>query len=150
MTSIQDHELNASLRADKLTQNQYRSLQYHFVTFFIEHLLDVAKTFEGDLIEFLVMATVQQARIRADELSRQHALVNTSTVADITGIPRETVRRKLLSLEKQGRVQHVEKVGWEVPASSCDTVAREVLAELDRGGVERVLKLDRLISAGAR
>jgi hypothetical protein len=45
--------------------------------------------------------------------------VRASDLARLTGIPRETVRRKLLSLEAAGRARHVAS-GWVADAGACE------------------------------
>ena len=87
-------------------RNNYLHFQYEFVEFFTEHLADLSKTFRGDLQLVLVLAVVGQLHLRGlmnDQ--RTAAGISASRLADVTGVPRETVRRKLESLEKLGLVE---------------------------------------------
>jgi predicted ArsR family transcriptional regulator len=67
---------------------------------------------------------------------------NASRVADITKIPRQTVRRKLQSLEARGWIERECQVG---PIGSCpagaQSTARRDLDDLDRRVIHRVARL---------
>lgn len=128
---------------ESLPRDQYRLLQYKFVQVFTEHLLDVSRTFEGDLLEVVVLATIGQAYLRGDELGKENAAINASNIANATGIPRQTVRRKLLSLKTRGWVEQTDIGAWQLVLVGDEALAREELAALDQRGVERVLKLVR-------
>ncbi len=130
-----------------LSRDDYRLLQYHFVELFVGHLLDASKGFGGDLTELVVMATVGQAHIRGDQLGREHGPINATRISDVTGIPRQTVRRKLESLQKRGWVQQIDGGGWQVVIEESEAVARRDLAELDRSGIRRALKMIRATAA---
>jgi Fic family protein len=89
--------------------NHYNATQYHWVQFFSEHMADVSRALGGDLQQALILAVVGQAalehvRNRRDRAAAQHELggVNASRLSDITGIPRQTVRRKLDLMARQG------------------------------------------------
>jgi predicted transcriptional regulator len=89
---------------------------------FCELLVTLRRQFGGDLDRMLVLAvigsrTLSQGRIdgmcyggfmkaeRADE----PAPINLQSIADYTGIPRETVRRKLHDLERAGWITRRDK-----------------------------------------
>ncbi len=132
--------------AEELSRDEFRLLQYHFVELFVGHLLDVSKAFRGDLTELFVMATVGQAHIRGDELGHDHAPINATSISEVTGIPRQTVRRKLQALEKRGWVQQIDGKGWQLAMDGSEAVARLDLPDLTQGGINRVLKLIRATS----
>jgi predicted transcriptional regulator len=128
-----------------LPRAQYRLIQYHFVQFFVEHLSDASRVFDGDLQEMLVLAVIGQTYMRADELGRENAPINASRIAETTGIPRQTVRRKLQSLEKRGWIQQIEGGAWQLVVEDMEAIARGDLSELDNRGMERILKFVRRV-----
>lgn len=83
-------------------------------------LIQLRKNFDNDLELMLVLAvigdrtrpgtwqpepiTYRQITRRKDEEHQQFP-INTQSIADYTGIPRETVRRKVLLLESKGWVE---------------------------------------------
>lgn len=124
-----------------LSREEYRLLQYHFVQFITEHLSDVSRVFNGDLQEVLVLAIIGQVYMHADEQGRENAPIAATRIAEVTNIPRQTVRRKLQSLERRGFIYQIESGGWQLVVRDKEAVAREGLAELDRRGIERLIKL---------
>ena len=107
--------------------NKNRLRQHHFeVTyvlgrFFTEHLIRVYKAFDGDLTAAIVLGTIGQYNYRRyyDEIGKdapegfQHLAArgahleharpcNAMSVSQSTGIPRETVRRKIRELIARG------------------------------------------------
>jgi predicted transcriptional regulator len=146
-------KLASSCAATKSTQRvdlpreQYRLIQYHFVQFFVEHLSDASRVFHGDLQEILVLAVIGQTFMRAEEIGRKNAPINASRISETTGIPRQTVRRKLLSLEQRGWIQQIEGGAWQLITDDLDVVARQDLAELDKRSIERILKFVRTINS---
>lgn len=137
-------------RADILQrfEENYVPTQYALVQFVSEHLADCSRAFKGDLVAMLVLAIIGQAHLTALRNGRggsgeQHvpAGVHALRIADITAIPRETVRRKLSSLKDLGWIDHVES-GWVlVSAPGGTTNARRDLTDLDRRGLERLARL---------
>jgi hypothetical protein len=92
--------------------------------FFTEHFIRVYKAFDGDLTAAIVLGTIGQHNFRRyyDELGKDapegwHQLVtrgahleyarpcNAMSVSESTGIPRETVRRKIRQLIARGWVR---------------------------------------------
>jgi hypothetical protein len=126
-------------------RERYRLFQYHFVQFFVEHLSDASRVFEGDLQEMLVLAVIGQAYMRADELGRENAPINACRISETTGIPRQTVRRKLQLLQRRGWVQQIEGGAWQLTVHESEAAARIGLAELDRRGMERIQKFVRTV-----
>lgn len=135
---------------EDLSRDEFRLLQYHFVELFLGNLLDASKAFQGDLTELVVMATVGQAHIRGDELGHTHAPINATSISEITGIPRQTVRRKLQTLEKRGWVQQTDNKGWQLAMRDAEAVAKLDLPDLTRRGINRALKMIRANAALAR
>jgi DNA-binding MarR family transcriptional regulator len=107
---VADTDRRVEFLAQKFAED-YPSYQYAFVEFLVAHLTDIAKAFDGDLQQALILAVIGQVRLRArrqaevsgDALPPPEDLsITASRLADVTGIPRETVRRKLKLLEARG------------------------------------------------
>jgi len=118
------------------------------VEFFTEHLADVSRAFRGDLQQVLLLATVGQMTLRALSAAAGGAVsgaadsITASRLADVTGIPRETARRKLALLAARGWIEADDAKGWRIARRGKRTAkVREDLAGLDRRGVERALRL---------
>lgn len=142
-------------RADEVAQvfgEDYRAYQYCFVEFLIEHLSDVSRTFRGDLQAALVLALVGQAWLGAarsaaaagagpETLPPARTSTSASRIADITGIPRQTVRRKLARLEDRGWIRRNADGSVRLVAEGGETAARRDLSEIDRRALLRVARL---------
>ena len=92
----------------------YVDYQYIFVQFLIEHLCDVGAAFKGDYQSMLVLAVIGQTRLHAVRSQRDGLndatdnvfaeSCNATSISEIAGIPRQTVRRKLADLVDRGMV----------------------------------------------
>lgn len=135
-------------------EENYLHYQYCFVEFFLEHLGDVSKTFNGDLQQVLILGLVGQVRLNAVKravMSGQdpahpeplETLISASRLADVSGIPRQTVRRKLALLEAQGWVVQAQDGGWYliVDPQSGESPVKQDLDELDRRARARIARL---------
>ncbi len=136
-----------------LFDKKYLVMQYHFVQFIAEHLADVSRVFEADLQSVLVLALVGQmeieARIRSnfsgegkmppEALVGKPPRINASSIAEVSGIPRETVRRKLEGLAQRGWVERDANGLWHIRTDNSElTPARRELFDIDRRGMERL------------
>lgn len=141
----------ASEIRDVFAEN-YLDYQYRFVEFFVEHLEDVSRVFRGDLQQMLVLAIIGQVKlraIRAAGLMAQDPLsptllrdgISASRIADVTAIPRQTVRRKLALLQQRGWVEQLPDNSWTICHRDGITGARVDLAEVDQRAIERVAHL---------
>jgi hypothetical protein len=130
----------------------YRAYQYRFVEFFIEHLADISRAFRGDLQAMIVLALVGQVQMRATrvaveagmdprELPTERVSMSASRIADVTGIPRETVRRKLGLLEDRGWIRCNPDRSWRLVVLDDRVPARTDLNEIDTRAIERVARL---------
>ncbi len=125
--------------------NRYVEVQYAYVRFLSEHLTDCSKTFGGDFAQMMILAVIGQSHLsvfmtKDADRPMQYGLT-ALRLADITGLPRETVRRKLALLEAR---QWIEKSahGWALRHSDGDqTVARQALSDLDSRGLDRLAQL---------
>jgi hypothetical protein len=144
----------SSLRADRVRAalaSNYSEYQYRFVEFFVEHLCDLSLAFRGDLQQMIVLAVVGQVRLYANNAARaagedvlsiddSRLTITASRIADVTGIPRETVRRKLLALERKGWISRDASSGWSLVVAA-EVPARVALSDLDARAIGRVARL---------
>jgi predicted Rossmann fold nucleotide-binding protein DprA/Smf involved in DNA uptake len=106
----------------------YDDLTRHFgqiwplhVEHFTELLITLRREFGGDLDRMLVLAVVGMrslppqrvqgrsfAEFQAGDLAQQPRPINVQSIAETTGIPRETVRRKVAELEAAGWIERRE------------------------------------------
>jgi hypothetical protein len=143
-------------RSDALSEafrEDYFKYQYRFVEFFAEHLSDVSRAFGGDLQQVMVLAILGQMRLRAkheaaargappaEETGRDGTTA--SRIADVTGIPRETVRRKLHVMRDKGWILRGEDGLWRIVAEpgSDETRVRRDLSEVDQRAMRRIAAL---------
>lgn len=126
---------------------RYPEIQYAFVQFLSEHLADCCRSFGGDLEMPLILSVVGQAHIaamaaRPDEHNQRLDYgVSALRVADITGLPRETVRRKLRKLEEIGWLRATAR-GWTLEGpDAVRTSAKRDLEELNNRGLDRLARL---------
>jgi len=107
---------------------------------FARLLVTLRREFGGDLDAMLVLLTLSLGTDRRDwagallgafEPSPQGRLTNTQSIALATGIPRETVRRKLEAMQARGWIERDGKGNWtpspraviDLRESSQETVA---------------------------
>lgn len=128
-------------------ERNYAQVQYHYVQFLTEHLADCARTFSGDLTKVLVLAVLGQRHIEAQILSQkdpgadQPSAMSASRIADVTGLPRETVRRKLDALSDQGWAEQGTDRRWRIAAVNGTSTLRHDLRDLDERGLQRLARL---------
>lgn len=126
---------------------RYAELQYAYVQFLSEHLADCRKVFGGDLDAVLVLAVIGQHHLggflaQPGTIAHESLSISASRLSDVTGVPRETVRRKLLALERKGWIRQVEDGSWSLVIEGRQAAARNDLADLDTRGMSRLLRLN--------
>jgi response regulator of citrate/malate metabolism len=138
---------------------QARRLELSFLIgrFVTDHLVRVHQQFEGDLVAALVMATVANRNMQRyyEDMARKSAegldkLVdsgdhlahlrhcNAHSVASATGIPRETVRRKVNWLKQKGWLTVGARCELLIPAG----IGRQ-FAQFDATTIDRFLETAR-------
>ena len=137
----------------RLFATKYHITQYTFVEFFAEHLADLSRVFEADLASVIILATVGQMELKARIRSQYYrpgelpdearvgapARINASSIAEFSGIPRETVRRKLDVLARRGWIARDEDGLWHIKTEGPNMApVRKELVELDVRAQERV------------
>jgi hypothetical protein len=126
----------------------YPTVQYHYVQFLAEHLTDCRKTLGGDFDDLMMLAVLGQRFLKArqdrdagDAGAEDRIWMSALRLSDVTGVPRESVRRKLNRLAKRSWVTHDPAKGWCLAGSFDLATARVDLGDLDRRGLERLGKL---------
>jgi hypothetical protein len=158
----------ASRRADEALaafEADYMAYQYRWVEFFIEHLADLSRTFRGDLQSMMVLALVGQVYLRAVRtavkagndpaaIPLERLSMSASRIADVSGIPRETVRRRLTALERKGWLVRSGEAAWLLAVEGGKAAARADLEVVDRRAMVRLARLfsdfEALVEAQAR
>jgi hypothetical protein len=132
-------------------RENYRFAQYQVVQYLAEHLTDCRRVFDGDLDEMMILAILGQRAIGAVfeedgqiELAGDRACMSALRIADVTGVPRESTRRKLVALRDRGWIEQNGNKGWRLSGEAGNSRAGQDLHDLDRRGMER---LGRLIAA---
>ena len=105
---------------DELMDNFGRIWPVH-VEHFTELLITLRREFDGDLDRMLVLAVIglrtlparraagaSYAAFQAGRLPDLPSPINVQSIADTSGIPRETVRRKVMALERSGWIERHE------------------------------------------
>lgn len=132
--------------------------------FMTEHLIRVYKAFDGDLTAAIVLGTIgqynyqryyeevgakspegfQQLVTKGAHLAHQRTC-NAMSISDSTGIPRETVRRKIRALIKKGWLKQLgpdKLVVTEVPRNYFTEFDRDTLEQF-HAAAKGILKLAR-------
>jgi hypothetical protein len=97
---------------------------------FARLLVVLRQEFDGDLDAMMVLLSVsldvmrddwREGLFEAQTVSRQSRLTNTQSIAETTGIPRESVRRKLARMQAKGWIERTGDGGWRpTPQASAD------------------------------
>ena len=122
--------------------------------FLVHHLLRMARQTNGDFESLVIwsslalqntasllgpgarpLTALQPDGTFPDTLLRANGL-RSSDLAQITGIPRETVRRKLERLQTSGRVKRHDDGRWHVVAASLSPEMRDFMRETARNFCE--------------
>ncbi len=143
----------AATRAERLEavfRDRYRAFQYAYVQFLTEHLVDCSRQFGGDLQKMLILAVIGQATLHwvrrvdaPDPIVAQadSGAVSASRLSDLTGIPRQTIRRKLAALAASGWIEQTENGSWRIRFVEGEARARTDLSALDHRSIARVARL---------
>jgi hypothetical protein len=126
----------------------YPTVQYHYVQFLAEHLTDCRKTLGGDFDDLMMLAVLGQRFLQArrdrdagDPGAAERIWMSALRLSDVTGVPRESVRRKLKRLAERGWITQDPTKGWGLAGSFEVATARIDLGDLDRRGLDRLGKL---------
>ncbi|WP_442754767.1 hypothetical protein ACNHKD_17495 [Methylocystis sp. JAN1] len=131
----------------------YVEFQHHAIEFLVAQLIDFRKVFEGDLDESLIFLTLARYHLREERIGAPdndleylpvHSLPQ-ARISEITEIPRETTRRKLLALEKRGLIEKDAQDRWRIATRDGVPVIRTEYADYWRREMQRLLKLIRAL-----
>jgi DNA-binding IclR family transcriptional regulator len=75
------------------------------------------------------------------DLPPERTSTSASRIADITGIPRQTVRRKLAALEEWGWIVRNPDGTCRLAHTDGETAAKRDLSDVDRRALRRVARL---------
>ncbi len=153
-TGFHQHRPSGRLQPDTVRaglEARYPAYQYCMVEFLTEHLADLSRVFDGDLQEALVLAVIGQVFLHAHMAQAKAdagavavpnaASISASRISDVTGIPRQTVRRKLQALEARGWIERGGAAAFRLRVQDGVSMARSDLNDLDRRGIARTARL---------
>jgi biotin operon repressor len=141
--------MNNSLRVSEVQtriEASYFPVQYAFVQFFTEHLVDLVDSFEGDLTQMLVLAVLGQRRLESqfdghDESQCGKACMSASRIADVLHLPRQTVNRKLAALKAKGWIDNHPQKGWYIVGDTTSAPAKEAFSDFEKRFNRRLARL---------
>jgi DNA-binding MarR family transcriptional regulator len=144
-------QVPSSSDIEKLLREDYVRSYYRWVQLLTEHLADCSRVFDGDLQELLILSVVGQANFgeitrgggnssigRFDASRGQGA--SASGISAVTGIPRETVRRKLERLQKKGWIEKLPSTFWRLRSDNGAVTSRDDLIALEDRAIERAAR----------
>lgn len=133
---------------DTIVHEHYVTFQHEFIEFLVAQLVDFRKMFNGDLDELLVFIFVaryylREERGRGEEELDGHwgAPPTLSRIAEFTGIPRETVRRKLMALQNRGLLEKIDQDKWQPTVRNNAPVIRQEYEQFCQREIRRLVKL---------
>lgn len=144
-TSATQAQLPSDVYYEAFKRN-YLKAQYLWVQFTTEWLAECSKAFGGDLQLMVILSLIGQVTLeraiaaegRLDDLSRTG--INASRISDVTGIPRETVRRKLLQLEQKGWIESDSHANWSIRVVDGQAPVKQELASLEEFAIRGVTR----------
>jgi DNA-binding MarR family transcriptional regulator len=113
---------------------------------FVRLMLILRRTFDGDLDQMLILAVIGERKLarRASRAEPSYdrlgyselrdpssVAINPHSLADYTGIPRETVRRKVVALMARGWVERSENGDLRTTAKVAEDLQHGTEATLD-------------------
>jgi phosphotransacetylase len=137
-------------------EGRFVEAQYIWTSFLLDHLIECRRRI-GDLDSMVVLIVIGLSALRqiqkVRELEGEHVslgymiagvpdkgdTVNAYSIANITGIPRENVRRRLAELAQQGWIEQASDGGWRIhKGESGPSRAATDLAGLTASTVGRI------------
>lgn len=151
--SISPAAIAASNAVQEAFRHRFVEAQYAWTAMFLDHLVRCRRRL-GDLDAVLVLGVLGLSALSAARRDLQQAsrggegnrprktvppgsAINAHSLSDITGIPRETVRRKLASLAKAGLIQRMPDRAWSLATTEAGGArAGSDLQDLTDGAVD--------------
>jgi hypothetical protein len=139
---------------DTIVQDNYVTFQHEFIEFLVAQLIDFRKVFNGDLDELLIFIFISRNHLREERGRLQEqdqenfwpAPPTLSRIAELTGIPRETVRRKLRAMQSRGLLEKVDQDKWQVTLRGDQPTIRVDYEQFWQREMRRLVKLVRALS----
>lgn len=127
-----------------LVDAHYPAIQYHFVQMMTDHLADCSRAFKGDLQQLVILALIGQVHLEHYRKNNGDITVargiSTSRLADLTGISRQTIRRRLERLAKNDWIEPTILGSWRIKVNKGAAQAGKDLGDLDRRNRDRIAK----------
>jgi DNA-binding transcriptional ArsR family regulator len=137
-----------------VVEENYVKFQHEFLEFLYAHLVDMRVIFEGDLDALLIFISISRYYLRderanpdMDEALGDNRHLTLSRIAELTGIPRETVRRKLRQLESKGLLEKGQHDNWRLVVQDGQPVIRTKYEPVWQRVMQRLVKLVRTLRA---
>ncbi len=138
---------------DTIVDGHYVEFQHNAIEFLVAQLVDFRKVFQGDLDETLIFLVLARYHLREertglpenDQKRLPAQSLTQARLAEITEIPRETVRRKLLALEKRGLIEKDARDKWRIAVRENGPVIRTEYSEYWSREMKRLVKLVRAL-----
>lgn len=134
--------------ADNYVRFKHESLEFLFA-----HLVDVRPIFGDDLDALLIFIAISRFYLRderanPDAQDAEHGVnrrLTLSRIAEMTGIPRETTRRKLKLLQEKGLLEKGQYDNWQLSIKDGQPVIRTSHPEVWQKEMQRLVKLVRAL-----
>lgn len=131
-------------------ERHFSEAQYEWTSFFTEQIFALRQRF-GDLDVAVILTVMGLTSLKAVRAGQTLGTpISAHSLALATGIPRETVRRKLVVLADLGWIEAAPSGGWRlILASKDESLARQDLADLTLETNKRLALLaERLVEIG--
>lgn len=134
--------------------------------FFLRYLNDIYQAFEGDLAMAIVLGEISHhntTEVFSPEKASNETLssiqndsvlwtrmrgCNAYSISCATGIPRETVRRKIRELEKRGWIEEIPKEGVRITKACADHFGADYSLRFLNGLLQASRKIEELLAGG--
>jgi hypothetical protein len=151
--SIKDGGIRMAPTPQTLVEGNYVKFQHEFLEFLFAHLVDMRVIFEGDLDALLIFISISRYYLRDERANADlnqddfgsGRLLTLSRITELTGIPRETVRRKLRQLESKGLLEKGPNDNWRLVVKDGQPVIRSKYESVWRRVMQRLVKLVRTL-----
>ena len=130
-----------------------------------QHMRRVSRALDADLESVFVWATLAhlnamnialpgmdplEAPTIGDAMLQALHPVRLTDVVQVTGLPRETVRRKLERLRDQGRVERLPDGSWRFRTDAIGSDAYEFTRDMVRNLLQTAVEVQRLLAEAGR
>ena len=141
----------ASEAASAALTERFFDAQYVWTSFLLEHLVSVRQRL-GDLDTALLLTVIGLSALQGARAGQvPDAPVNAHSLALVTGIPRETVRRKLAALGRRGWIEPSPDGGWRLVIEfGGEVAAYRNLDDLTQDTNRRLGLVEQLVLIGTR